>query len=156
MPVIPTADGVRTRSAFFGLPSVFTWVVALLLCPTNCVVHFFLLGGCRGRASNNTSGFVAPDVVGYVLTVELAAVDAPCWLVASAVPVVVVVVIIVSTAPTAPVATFFVVLVLLGGLLLLLLPRLRRVHCQFLLHLLHHHRLLLYLILLVANCLLRA
>ena len=113
-------------------------------------------------------GFVAPDVVGDVLAVELAdvgvgvgvdvvaIVSAPRWLVAPAVSVVVVIV-IVATAPAAPVAIVVVVLVLLGGLLLLLLmPRLLRVHCQLLSHLLHSLRLLLYLILLVANCLLPA
>ena len=100
-------------------------------------------------------GFIAPDVVGGVLVVELAAVGDPRWLVAPAVPVVVVVV-VVDTALAAPVAIFVVVLVLLGGLLLLLLPRLRRVHRQFLLQLLCRHRLLLYLILLADNCLLHA
>ena len=97
-------------------------------------------------------GFIAPGVVGGVLAVELAAFGAPRWLVAPAVPVVVVV----ATALAAPVAIFVVVLLLLGGMLLLLLPRLRRVHRQLLLQLLHRHRLLLYLILLVDNYLLRA
>ena len=97
-------------------------------------------------------GFIAPGVVGDVLAVELADLGAPRWLVAPAVPVVVVF----DMALAAPVAIFVVVLVLLGGLLLLLLPRLRRVHRQFLSQLLHRHRLLLYLILLVATCMLRA
>ena len=99
------------------------------------------------------SCFVAPDVVGGVLVVESAGSDgAPRWLVPPPLPVVVVI----ATALAAPVAIFVVVLVLLGGLLLFLLPRLRRVHCQFLLQLLHRHCLLLYLILRVAKCLLRA
>ena len=97
-------------------------------------------------------GFIATDVVGGVLAVELAAVGSPRWLVTPAVPVVVVV----TTALAPPVAIFVVFLVLLGGLLLLLLPRLRRVHRQLLLQLLHRHRLLLHLILLVANYLLHA
>ena len=97
-------------------------------------------------------GFIAPDVVGDVLAVELAAIGAPRWLVAPVVPVVVVV----TTALAVPIVIFISFLVLLGGLLLLLLPRFRRVHRQLLLQLLHRHFLLLYLILLVANCLLRA
>ena len=61
-------------------------------------------------------GFVAPDVVGDVLVVELAAVGDPRWLVSPAVTVVVVF----ATALADPVAIFVVVLVLLGGLLLLI------------------------------------
>ena len=114
-------------------------------------------------------GFVAPDVVGDVLAVELdafgvgvavvAVIAAPRWLVAPAVPVVVVVVVVIIifvTAPVAPVDIVVVVMVLLGGLLLLLLPRLRRVHLQLLFNLLHHHCLMLYLILIVDNRLLCA
>ena len=76
-------------------------------------------------------GFVAPDIFGDVLAVELsvfgvvvAVVDvvaSPRWLVTLAVPVVVFV-IIVNTAPAAPVAIIVVSLVLLGRLLLLMLP----------------------------------
>ena len=97
-------------------------------------------------------GFIAPDVVGGVLVVEIAAVGAPRCLVAPVIPVVV----FFTTARAAPVAIFVVVMVLLGGLLLLLLPRFHYVHCQLLLQLLHLHSLLLYLILMVDNCLLRA
>ena len=97
-------------------------------------------------------GFVASDVVGDVLAVELDSVGDPRWLVSPAVTVVVVF----ATALAAPVAIFVVVLVLLGGMLLLLLPRLRHVCHQLLLQLLHLHLLLLYLILMVANGLLRA
>ena len=95
--------------------------------------------------------FIAPDIFGGVLSVESAgAVGAPRWMVAPPIPVVVVI----TTALAAPVAIFVVVLVLLGGLLLPLLPRLRRVHIQLLLQLVHLHCLLLYLVLLVANGLL--
>ena len=64
-------------------------------------------------------GFVAPDVVGDGLAVELADVGAPHWVVNPTVTVVVVV----ATDLAAPVAIFVVVLVLLGGLFLLLLTR---------------------------------
>ena len=114
-----------------------------------------VVAGVVAVRSTILRGFVDPDVVGDFLAVELAAFGAPRWLVVPAVPIVVVV-IIVATAPAAPVAIFVVVLVLLGRLLLLLMPRLRRFHFQLLLHLLHRHRLLLYMIMLVANRLLRA
>ena len=43
--VTPSVDGAMLRSAFFGLPPVFTLIVVLVLCPTHCAVHSLLL--CR-------------------------------------------------------------------------------------------------------------
>ena len=57
----------------------------------------------------------------------------------------------ITTVLAALVVIFVVILVLLWGLLLPLLPRLRRVHCQLLLQLVHCHRLLLDLVLLVPS-----
>ena len=98
-------------------------------------------------------GFIAPGVVREVPVAESAgAVGAPCWLVASSVPVYAGI----NAALTALVFISGVILVLLWGLLLLLIPWLRCSHSQLLLHLVHRHRLLLDLVLLVADGLLGA
>ena len=98
-------------------------------------------------------GFIAPGVVGEVPADESSgAVCSPRWLVAPSVPVVVGI----TTALADLVVIFVVILVLLWWLLLPLLPRLRRVHRQLLLQLVHRHHLLLYLVLLVADGLLGA
>ena len=97
--------------------------------------------------------FIAPDVVVEVTAAESSGdVAAPRWLVAPSVPVYVGI----TTTLEDSVVIFVGILVLLWGLLLLLLPRLRHVHCQLLLKLVHHHQLLLDLVLLVADGLLGA
>ena len=93
-------------------------------------------------------GFVAPYVVREVPAAESAgAVGAPCWLVASPVPVYAGI----TAALAALVFVAGVILVLLWGLLLPLLPQLHCSHLQLLLHLVCCYRLLLDLGLLVAG-----
>ena len=128
---------------------MFTWVVALVLCPAHCVVHLLLLCGVVVVVIPTILGcFIDPDVVRDVLAVESAgAVGAPRCLFATSVPVVVGI----TTALTALVVVFVVILVLMWGLMLALLPRLRRVHSQLLLQLVHRHCLLLDLVMLVSD-----
>ena len=97
--------------------------------------------------------FIAPDVVREVPAAEPAgAVGAPCWLVASPVPIYAGIIAALATL----VFVSCVILVLLLGLLLPLLPHLRCAQRQLPLHLVHRHCLLLALVLLVADGLLGA
>ena len=68
---------------------MFTWVVALVLCPAHCVVHLLLLCGVVVGVSPTILGcFIDPDVFREVpADVSAGAVGAPCWLVATYVPV---------------------------------------------------------------------
>ena len=135
----PRVDGAMLRSELFGLPPVFTWVLACVLCPTHCAVHLMLLCwvSCpwvqqyfavsllltlSGRfLRQNITGLLVPHV-GWFPPPFFAGTTA---------------------AFAALVFVSDVILVLLWGLLLPLMPRLCHAHCQLLLHLAHCHRLML-------------
>ena len=99
-----------------------------------CGVFVTVMPGVVSVRPTIFGGFIAPDVVREVPADEYAgAVGAPCWLVASPVP-------IYAGITAALVALVFVsgvIMVHLWGLLLLLMPRLLCAHRQLLLHLVH-------------------
>ena len=151
MPFMPRVDGAMLRSEFFGLPPVFTWVVAFVLCPTYCAVHSLLL--CQVSCPWVQQYFAVLlllKLLGRFLRRNLLGLLVlhvgwfpPQFL-------------LVLPRPLRPFFVSGVILVLLWGLLLPMLPRLFRAHRQLLLHLAHHHRLFLNLGLMVADGLLGA
>ena len=96
-----------------------------------CGVFITIVTGVVAVRPTIFGGFIAPDVVREVPAAESAgAVGAPCWMVASSVPVYAGI----TAALEALVFISGVIMLLLRGVLLPLLPRLRCAHCQLMLH----------------------